>query len=196
MNFVIPITAFIAIFLFISREILDLIKTKRKKKNTRSSIKLILKYEFERNFWSLKNLFQLWESLRQYESLKEIKLDLQKGIENNYSITVHEKSSQSWFNQALPPFYFDRFEKSILAVSELGSVSFEKIQNAYSALRELENLRNITLNLFAGVEWDEHPDISFNFLQTVPEDYDKYYEILNCAYFELSGTKLESHRLN
>ncbi len=192
----IPITALIAISLFIVREILDLIKSKRKSARSKRALKMLLSYELELNFWSLKHFFNLIKNLSEYEALNEITLEIKKGIETNYTVKITEKRTDAFSGQAVPPFHFDRFEKLILSIGELGNASYEKLQKAYSCLNELDDYRIQALNLFGNTEWMDNPDLTFSFLSRKSREYEQYYQSLNSAYKALTGNELSKHRLD
>ena len=191
----VPITALIAIILFIVREILDLIKSRRKSFRSRKALKMLLAYELELNYWSLKSLFNLMKKLAEYESINDVELLINKGIETNYTVKIEEKRTGEWTGQAVPPFYFDRFEKLLLPVGELGENTYEKIQEAYSCLNELNDYRILVLNLFGSNEWLEFPEMTFDYLSGKSTEFEKYYKQLNMAYKSLTGKELTKHRL-
>lgn len=190
-----PITVYAAIILFIIKECWEIVKAKRKSNKTKRTINILLKYEIELNFWSLKSFFKLVESLNEYESLDEIKLSLNKGIESNYCVKIKEPGG-GFSGQAVPPFHFERFNSLLFQIGELGERTYEKIQTAYSTLRELDDYRTQALNLFAGnYEWLEFPDMTFNFLKGKAKEYEDYYQDLNLAYLCITGGQLKEFRL-
>jgi hypothetical protein len=190
-----PITVYAAIILFIIKECWEIVKAKRKSNKTKRTINILLKYEIELNFWSLKSFFKLVESLNEYKSLNEIKLSLSKGIESNYSVKIKELGG-GFSGQSVPPFHFERFNSLLFQIGELGEETYEKIQTAYSTLRELDDYRTQALNLFAGnYEWLEFPEMTFNFLKGKAKEYDDYYQDLNFAYLCITGGQLKEFRL-
>jgi len=193
---ILPITAMAAILIFIAKEILDFIKSRKRSKKTKEIVKLLLAYEIELNFWTLKNLFNLLTELNKYNSLDDLNLSIQKGIETNYSVKVRHINSDSLYGQAIVPFHTERFERVLFHIGELGEESYNKIQIAYSSLNELNDYRLQTINLFAKNEWIDLPDHTFAVLQSFSNNYDKYYQDLNSAYICLTGKKLTEHRLD
>ena len=195
METIIPITAFITILLFLVKEVIESFRTSKKRAHTKKTVSLLLSYEIERNYWSVKSFFNLLNKLNEFDNLNEITLTIEKGIESNYSVKI-EKSYDEWSGQAVPPFYNNRFNSLLVHIAELGEDKYKKIQDAYSALNELEDYRIQTLNLFSGNKWLTFPELTFDFLINLSKEYDDYYDKLNSAYICLTGKKLEKHRLD
>jgi len=193
---ILPITAMAAILIFIAKEILDFIKSRKRSKKTKEIIKLLLAYEIELNFWTLKNLFNLLAELNKYKSLDDLNLSIKRGIETNYSATIVHINNDSFYGQAIVPFHTERFERMLFHIGELGEKSYDKIQTAYSSLNELNDYRLQTINLFAKDEWIDLPNHTFDVLKGISNDYDKYYQDLNSAYMCLTGKQLKQHRLD
>lgn len=193
---ILPITAMAAILIFIAKEILDFIKSRKRSKKTKEIIKLLLAYEIELNFWTLKNLFNLLVELNKYKSLDDLNLSIKRGIETNYSATIVHINNDSFYGQAIVPFHTERFERMLFHIGELGEKSYDKIQTAYSSLNELNDYRLQTINLFAKDEWIDLPNHTFDVLKGISNDYDKYYQDLNSAYMCLTGKQLKQHRLD
>jgi hypothetical protein len=195
MDSAIPITALIAIVIFIIKELIESYRARKNRNRTKNTVSMLLSYELECNFWSVKSLFGLFNKLKEYRHLDEITLSLKKGIESNYSVKIENKHGE-WTGQAVPPFCHQRFDSLLVQISELGNETYEKLQDAYSCLNELEDYRAQVINLFAGEDWITFPDMTFDYLSMKAEEYDEYYRKLNDAYVCLTGNNLLNHRLD
>lgn len=195
MEKLIPVTALITITIFLISQIIEGYKVHKKQKHSEKSVKLLLAYELERNFWSVKHFFHLLSELEKVHRFDEATLTLTKGIESNYSVTIEQKSGE-FTGQAIPPFYHSRFDALIIQVSELGEDTYEKIQEAYSSLNELDDYRIQALNLFDGNEWLSEPQLTFAYLGDKAKSYEAFYSKLNEAYVCLTGNELKKHRLD
>ena len=195
MEIVLPITAFIAIAIFIIKEAIEGFKAKRTRENTKKTVSLLLAYELELNFWSVKHFFHLLSKLEKIEHLDDVTLTLRKGIESNYSVKI-EKPNGEFTGQAVPPFHHSRFNTLTVQVAELGEETYKKVQEAYSSLNELEDYRSQALNLFAGNEWLSEPEGTLAFLGYKSQSYNEFYSKLNEAYICLTGNQLKEHRLD
>lgn len=142
---VIPITAFIAILLFIFREIIDLIK-KYKSKNTEiRTYKKLIARELEENLWTYKVVFK---------TIKQVKEHLDEFPNPDFSlIYTHDdrvlfrvrrmgEGTELTGGHSLVGTKLSVFDRIIIELARSDDTFFDVIQGAYDAILDLESLRN------------------------------------------------------
>ncbi len=195
----IPITAAIAILLFIAREIFDLIKKRRQENNKRKAISFLLAEELKINYWSHVSLFraykQLAELIEQYpDAVYRVRTTR---FDKDIFEYKEEPDDEFWSGHPIPKFINDKYKSLLPSLAELDIDCANILEKTYEQVAELEHFRQ-TLVLFLANEDDEgevfHEMTKSFFIQKFTEE-DDFYKTLNNGHVALVKEELKEWRL-
>lgn len=194
-----PITVIVAIALFLLRQITDIFRKHRARRNKIIAISYLLAEETKLNHWALKKLFEAYKQLAYlFEKHQDALYRVRQSRFGNYSFEYKETTSDSvWSGQSLPIFVSNQFNNLLPSLAELDVKLAKKVQELYEVIAELEHYRQ-TLVLFVTDELHEEEvfkDLTRNFISDFSQEEKDYFSLVEKGYKAMSGNDLEDFRL-
>ena len=193
-----PIPVFIAIVLFVAREILDSIKKHNAKSRKIKAYKQLVAEELELNYGaylSLKAIFsELEENKKEWDGGSyEAKF---KEAENLYVHVTHDEKLVMASPARKPSMA--QHDKILVTIAELDNNFYEKLRCGYLKVIELNHLYDSLIKGLKASEFDEpfpHTITESGFLSYALEECEKIYSELNELYLFCTNRKLKKSRL-
>lgn len=195
MNNIFPITAAIALFLFIVKELLDLLKKRAERLRKIQAIKILLAEELEKNYWTFRSMFRILDEIQIHEESDTVKFYMETS--RNGTELFRKKDDYGISGSGIPKFQTSTYEKLLLSLAELDIALFEIVRDTYAEIIELAHYREVLIDFLSGSVLDEDDDIESNkaFLSQFADEKDDSYHILNEGYKALTGNNLKVWRL-
>jgi len=143
-----PLAVYVAILIFILREILDSIKKRAAVKRKRGAFKLLLAQELEINNYAFRAIFETIKDLNEIvnSSLPELsKVTFHLNARENGVIEYQKKYSPTdsihsgW---PIPVVKRDLYNRLLPEIAEIDKKLFNLVTETYTEIGELEHLRN------------------------------------------------------
>lgn len=193
-----PIPVFMALVLFVAREILESIKKRRAEARKIAAYKQLIAEEIELNYGaylSLKNIFtELEENKEKWDGgTYEAK------FKESGSLYVHVtyEGKLVMASPARKPSS-SKHDKVVVSIAEIDNQFYEKVRLGYSRVIELNHLYDSLIKGLKASEFDEpfpHIITKSGFLGYALNECEKIYSGLNELYIFCKGFKLEKGRL-
>jgi hypothetical protein len=186
-----PITAVVAICLFLAREVLEHRRRGQSKQRQIEALKLILGRECVYNHWPLQQLTEIVEFLQAGEqNYKKLKITKRP----NGPAAFMEDDDGGGVGYKLADFTTGRMSDMLLQVAELDAKLFRLVEAAYDALADAESVKSQLVNGHA-LATGEGPD---SLVAQLAAYWDGSIVESNAAlqalYFHCAGKKLEDGR--
>lgn len=194
MNNIFPITAVIALFLFIVKELLDLLKKRAERIRKIEAIKLLLAEELEKNHWAFRTMFKILHEIQVHEESDTVKFYME--ISRNGTELFRKKDDYGISGSGIPKFQTSTYEKLLPSLAELDMSLFEIVRSTYAEIIELAHYREVLIDFLSGSVLDED-DIESDkaFLSQFADEKDDSYHILNEGYKALTNHELKIWKL-
>jgi hypothetical protein len=126
----IPITVIFAVFLFIAKEIIELLRRYKADKRKKRAISLILAQEIQRNHWALISFFRLLHTLTySFENNPQAQYRLHISYDGSEHLRMKENLSDSFESgQAIPSFVDDNYKCLLPQIAELDEGLFKLLR--------------------------------------------------------------------
>lgn len=195
----IPITAIVAIILFIAREIFDFIKKWRQEKNKRKAISFLLAEELKINYWSQISLFRAYKQLAELVGKHPDAVYRVRTTRFDKDIFEYkvEPDDKFWSGHPIPKFINDKYKSLLPSLAELDINCANILEKTYEKVAELEHFRQ-TVVLFLANEDDEDEvfhEMTKSFIQKFTEEENDFYKALNNGHVALVKEELKEWRL-
>lgn len=191
-----PITALVAIVMFLCKETLEFFRKRRERKRKISAIKILLSEEIEKNHWALKQMFSAMQTLKdipEFYPRSEVRLLVTRNGVEHFRVKK-EPGDDYESGHPIPKFTFSMYEKLLPSLAELDSCLFEVIKCAYEELIELAHYRDILVSYLSGEEVHER-ELTRDFLADFSTKKADYYKDINIGYTALTGKELKTWKL-
>lgn len=194
MNNIFPITAVIALLLFLVKELLDLLKKRAERLRKIEAIKILLAEELEKNHWAFRSMFRILDEIRFDADSPYVKYHLEVSRNGNEHFCIVQDFGVS--KTIIPKFSTGMYEKLLPTLAELDKSLFENVRKTYSDIFELVHYRDTLLEFFAGHNMDEDDrDQIREFLCELADERDDWYCGLNEGYKALTNHELKTWKL-
>lgn len=194
---IIPVTALIAILLFIFREVIDLIKKYKSKNAEVRTYKKLIARELEENLWTYKVVFR---------TIKEVKQHLEEFPNPHFSlIYTHDarvlfrvrrmgEGTELTGGHSLVNTKHVVFDRIIIQLANSDASFFDLIQDAYDAILDLESLRNA---LIGYIQKEDPINVKYieGWFVYALEQEQEIFKKMDAAYQKCANKPLTEHRL-
>jgi len=192
-----PITALIAIALFVIKELVEFFKRSRERVRKIAALKILLSEELEKNHWAFKQLFSAMAALNpnndEYFSSQQFSLHVTREGKEHMRVRRDENEDLE-SNHPLLKFRFEMYERLLPSLAEVDAKLFHSVKNTYENLIELAHFRQTLTTWLAGESLFD-AEMTRDFLANFVDRKDKYFEKLESGYRALKGEPLKSFKL-
>ncbi|WP_318473367.1 hypothetical protein [Photobacterium leiognathi] len=193
-----PITVTVTLILFITREIIDLIKKHREKKRLIRSLKILLSEELKDNYYALKNLYRVLEFVnRSIQAYKE-QIEVNKQIKtdrfgnNLVTIAIGKGAENGFLQMPFPKLSTKRYDAYIKEIATLDFSLYEEITIFYKKLRYCEKIR---CEVIEYLELENHMNWAFDFrVEYMLEQKEEYEQTMQKLHAMLIKKHMEIKR--
>ncbi|QBG37330.1 hypothetical protein [Litorilituus sediminis] len=193
----IPITVFVALILFILRELLDIVKKRAERKKAINVYKTLLSEEIRENFTTLDGLYNVIEMLLKgsEQEIKPQKYNVKTDRYDNDFVMIQlgEKSEYGFLSMRLPNFKTEQFNNHISTLVALDKELYDSLNELYKKIRFWSDLRNDAVCLLA----NEIEDIRNYFLGAnfhhLKEEKEYNIRLLREAHIQLTNQTINFH---
>jgi len=159
--FLLPIAAFVAIGLFVIKEIIEFCRRRAERARRLTAAKRLLAFETERNFYSQRQLFEIVEDIRfSIGDRGNYDFFVRAGADGQQHYRRREAGSNSIeAGMPIPLIYMGEFDRWIPSVAELSAAFYGEMMASYDTIFELEHLRSSLVHYLARKEHEELGDL-------------------------------------
>lgn len=144
---VLPVTAAVAIFLFVAREGMEFSRRRGAEKRKRSALTHLLARECELNYWTVKSLRYIAQQVPCEENPETLgSVTIERKPSGRVYARVVSEDSDSESHHPIPKVHRELMSKFLLDIATLDSELFKVMEPAYDALAALEHIRESFIN--------------------------------------------------
>lgn len=195
---ILPVPVFMALVLFVAREVLETIKKRKAEARKISAYKQLITDELELNhgaYLSLKNIFteleenkEKWDGGTYEAKFKET---------GNLYVHVTYENRLVMATPAIKPSW-SQHDKVLVSIAEIDNQFYEKLRSGYSKVIELNHLYNSLIKGLKANDFDEpfpHTITRSGFLDYALNECERIHCGLNELYIFCTGYKLKKSRI-
>lgn len=195
LNQLVPITALIAIILFIFREVIDFLKNRLERKREVQVYKELVGEEIKHNYEVLDSFSSIVDFLVRVreENIDKVRYKIETDRYGNeyVSIKLGDKSSKGSLYIWLKKFQTDQFDNHIPQLAKLDRRLYISLNDIYKTIRHWEKIRNeMVCSLAREIKSSERSFFININLQSFARDKDNNYNILRKAYSDLLNSAI------
>ncbi len=187
-----PVAVYVALGLFVLKEILEFLRNRKSKSKRLSVYKKILSYECERNNWAIKSIKHIAVSVERRVGAYR--------IENTSSgrqrfVTIGSEDGDDTGSSILAEVHTSKMEELILEVGIIDEKLAGYVYEALDAVLELKHVRDSIVEYETAENGLEHDIFYEDFWEYVQNEVEDSFKQLSDLYFQCAGKLLEGHRL-
>lgn len=181
-----PITATIAICIFIAKELIEFGKRRNEKIRKIAAYKMLVAEEMLKNAWSIRSMRDVLRALQeQFE-----KILLEKSFSGSSYIVVERMSGKQ--STPLWPFHFSVFDRAVIDLAVLDKDLFNSVKEAYQALANVKHARTVLMDMCNDDSLYDHIE---TFVGYAMSQMDVAEEKINITYRDCTGQELDQQKL-
>lgn len=189
-----PITVYVAIILFATKELVEFIKRIRGNKRKVEAIKEILAEEIELNYWAYKVLDRtINESIQDIENFETHEFYIEETSIGKIRFNSETDIGNS--SHPIPEVIFERYDKLMIELAYLNESIFNKVQNGYRHIKELNHIRMSLIETLQDTEENEKETMWSGFLGYAKGELPDIYDGMNTLYRNMKGRELKEFKL-
>ena len=186
-----PLTAAVALGIFILKEIIEAYRRIRADKRKISGYKLILARECERNNAALKGIRQAVSRIKEKEKFPNYNMYLDTTPAGHLRFHASHSESGSFSIIVRPP-QLETMGRIMIEMATIDRRLFSSIESAYDAVSELKHLRDSLIDILSD---DVDEAIVLGFPQYAEKEMEDIFDRLEGLYKVCTGSPLEKLRL-
>lgn len=143
-----PITAAVAIGVFIAREVLEFLRRRAADVRKVRALKALLARECELNLWTIKSLRSIFSEVHSSERPKPgNRVTIEKTASGQPYARVFSALEEAESHQRIPSAHRELMTKFLLEIATVDRRLFEVMEPAYDSIGELEHVRESLVNV-------------------------------------------------
>lgn len=193
---VLPITALIAIFIFVCKEVLEFIRRRSGDQRKLQALKALLARECELNLWTIKNLRRIFSEVHTVENENpQISVEVLRTPSGRPFARVISDDEGTELHIGIPKAHRELMSKFLLDVATLDKKLFEVMEPAYDGLAELEHIHESLLNVRDAPEFIGSSGYLEGLAGYALDEIQNVENALSSLYMHCTGKALTKHRL-
>lgn len=145
---VLPITAVVAVVVFIIKEVLEYFRRRGADKRKIAALIALLARECELNYWTIKSLRRIVAEISTEESPNpQFRLTIERKSSGRPYAKVVSEDGKIESHSGIPKVHRELMSKFLLDIATLDKKLFEVMEPAYDALADLEHVRETLVNI-------------------------------------------------
>jgi hypothetical protein len=191
-----PITALIAIVVFICRETLEFFRRRNGDQRKLRALTALLARECELNFWSIKTLRRIFSEVHTTENENpQIKVEVKRTPSGRPFARIVSDDGGTESHVGIPKVHRELMSKFLLDVAMLDKKLFEVMEPAYDGLAEVEHIRESLMNVQDAPEFIGESDYLEGLAGYALDELQEAEKSLASLYKHCTGHALTKHRL-
>lgn len=193
---VLPITAVVAIVVFISKEALEYFRRSGADKRKIAALTALLARECELNYWTIKSLRRIVTEIPTEESPgPQFRFSIEHKPSGRPYAKVVSSDGKLESHLGIPKVHRELMSKFLLDIATLDRKLFEVMEPAYDALAELEHVRETLVNIDDGAGLIPRDDFLAGFAGYAIVELKDAENAVGALYKYCTNRPLTQHRL-
>ncbi|WP_397448702.1 hypothetical protein [Pseudomonas sp. NA-150] len=182
-----PLTATIAICIFIAKELIEFGKRRNEKLRKIAAYKVLVAEELLKNAWSIRSMREVLAALQD----RFDKVLLEKTFSGSSYIVVERMNGKQ--SAPLWPFHFSIFDRAVIDLAVLDKDFFESVKATYLALATVKHARTVLMDMCN----DDHSlsDHLHSFVDYAVSQMDVAEARIKVTYKDCTGMELDRQKL-
>lgn len=191
---IVPITVYSAIALFFLKEVFEAVRRYRAERRKKRAISHLIANEIQKNYWTVISLFEIFHKIQKsFDAEPNSKYELElthKGVER-FRLRY---STGGWMGYVIPLVHDKQYQHHLPTIAELDQKLFQKLEDTYSELVELEHLRSSFID-FLEDNSDEKRLFFKPFIEYALSHEEDCTKALKSGYMKCAGKPLNEARV-
>lgn len=193
---ILPVTALIAVLVFISRETLEFIRRRNGDRRKLHALTALLARECELNLWSIKTLRRIFSEINTDESGdSQILAEIERTLSGRSFAKIVSDDGGIEAHIGIPKVHRELMSKFLLDVATLDKGLFEVMEPAYDGLAEVEHVRESLMNVQDAPEFIGQDGYLKGLARYALDELQQAENALAKLYTYCTGKPLTKHRL-
>lgn len=191
-----PITAIVAVIVFLFREMLEHFRRKSSDQRKVKSLTRLLARECELNLWTIKSLRRIVSEVHRDEKPNlGVTVSVQRTTSGRPFAQISSDDGGLISQIPIPRVHRELMSKFLLDVATLDQALFEVMEPAYDSVGELEHVSESLVNIHDAPEDIGLESFLEGFAGYAINELNEIESNLGKLYMHCTGKKLEQHRL-
>lgn len=194
-----PVTALVAVFLFVAREILEAKRRNKSSSRKKRATSRLMAYDIERNYWALKStrhcLEKITDQIAKPDGLDNLSIRVGSNGEKYFQCKERDAGTSSL---PIRKVFTGSLTSNLLALADLDERQFEATLDAIDAINELNHVINsmvayVSNDLANG--YGRSSELMEGFVEYAEAELNECEEAFKKFYKTITGNDLNNHRV-
>ncbi|MCW7494731.1 hypothetical protein ND861_18880 [Leptospira sp. 2 VSF19] len=186
-----PITATIAITIFVAKEIIEYFKRKKNDKNKLNAIKNFLGQEIHQLSYDIRNSsFILSNYIDTFRNFKNLSYEIVTLKNDKYQFRVADETSEHFSSSTFPTFSNIWYEKTALLIAELDFKLFQEIQKFYNDTLDFKHKQELIIETLTHNSPTFNEEQIIEYFEMTSEENKEYLDAAYKIYNRVTGEKI------